>query len=256
MEAIVGKLGLDRLIDPKTLKVGKRDLARAAKFSTTFVNRLEKFLNQERPSKYSVSSSQIQTDDFDAIIEDLKQDFSFQQLVDKFDVISVEDSEEFIMDYMNIISTLQRARPQTEVATVLGTEPSEPSNSEKNEFIWLCRLASDIEWIFELMESNTLTQSEAALFQQLYPETYQSMGLQLATLLVEKSTDKVNKLAKTWKLPVIAAFMQTASVSQENLVMLQQSFQAEQPQSTETSSANNVAVQQHLSASQKLEENT
>ena len=254
MESLIGTMGLDKLLSPKSMKIRKSDILKGANFNMNIPKSIKAFLNAEKPEPFKVPKNQIMIDDFDTIIEELNQEFSFSDLEKKFDTISAENSSEFLADYVNVLNTLQQAKPQVERIGILGTEEVDPSSQEKAEFIWLCRLANDINWLFDLMNMQSLSQAESNLFRQLFPDTYQIIVLELLTQLMDSSTDKVNSTAKTWKLPVITSLLQVPSIEPDELLSLQQQF-AETPSETQPGQQKpELEVSQGMTQSQKLEE--
>ena len=254
MEELVGVLGLDRLLDPQNLRIQKKDIAKMVRYERDRSKMLKKFLEMDSPEKYEIPNEQVQLSDFDAILEDLDNmtiDGSFgDQLVGLDNNLALE----FAAEYRRILNILETSRPATVQDGVLGAEPVEPTDAEKFDFIALCRLVNDINWLYSLMYSNALTQDEVELFEELYPESYENIMLELLRLLIENSSDNTIEVGAQWKKDIIAALAKQPSVTPETLVQLQATYGEEDP--GQQPQGNDVALSAStgLTQSQRLEE--
>ena len=251
MESLIGVLGLDRLINPKSLKITKKDVVSMVKFNKSIPKEIKEFLGLKKPLPYKTPKTQIQLDDFDAIIEDLSQDFTYDEMTTKLGQLAADELEPFLVTYMHVVDILQKAKPPTVTDGVLGIIDDEPSDSEKIEYLWLCRLVQDISWLFELMKTDTLTISDVESFQQLYPETYNTIMLEVVTQLSEKSTDKIKEVNRSWQLGPLASLAKQPKVGIAELQQLQQTYMTEEEP---TQGEMGGKSPQGLTQSQKIEE--
>lgn len=245
---ITGTIGLKAYFGLGKIKLTQAQYIQALKADKYIQSRANAWISAQKASK--LPKNKITTADYDDLAAALDNPFDANPDIS---ILPEEFQLDTIARYLDIRGWLEANQPAVTFSGGLIAREIPPSDTAKTKFMWSANMINDITHVFDLLDSGALTQFEATVLREIFPDFTMAVLLAYLNASLDYIYNEKKPTLAGWQLLGLSTLAGVPITSFEDVLQWQTGFpEAGGPGRPAADKAPNLA-QPNLTDSQKLD---